>query len=312
MAKKEAAELFGLIEKFAGYGFNKSHSTAYALIAYMTAYLKAHYKVEFMAALLSSDITGRNFKRKDLLVEHVEDCQRMEIAVLPPDVNRSGAEFTVAEGRICFGLSAIKGCGAAAAGAIARERAAGGPYRSLFDFCERLDPGAVNRAAVESLVKAGAFDSLGARRAQLLAVLDRAMQAAVAAASDRRSGQKNLFGGGDDEPARATATNLPEMPEWDERERLAKEKEVLGFYLSSHPLAEHRETLALYCSHTTVQAAELNAPRRSNARRNALGDQNRPYQEPQAGQSQPLRHVRLGGHRGPDPLHRLARSVRQL
>jgi DNA polymerase-3 subunit alpha len=256
MAKKESAELFGLIEKFAGYGFNKSHSTAYALIAYMTAYLKAHYPVEFMAALLSSDITGRNFKRKDSLVEHIEDCQRMETTVLPPDVNRSGAEFTVAEGKICFGLSAIKGCGAAAAGAIARERAASGPYRSLFDFCERLDPGTVNRAAVESLVKAGAFDSLGARRAQLLAVLDRAMQAAVSAASDRRSGQKNLFGGGD-EPSQANATSLPEMPEWDERERLAKEKEVLGFYLSSHPLAEHQETLAPYCSHTTVQAAEL-------------------------------------------------------
>ena len=225
MAKKEAAELFGLIEKFAGYGFNKSHSTAYALIAYMTAYLKAHYKVEFMAALLSSDITGRNFKRKDSLVEHVEDCQRMEIAVLPPDVNRSGAEFTVAEGRICFGLSAIKGCGAAAAGAIARERAAGGPYRSLFDFCERLDPGAVNRAAVESLVKAGAFDSLGARRAQLLAVLDRAMQAAVAAASDRRSGQKNLFGGGDDEPRGPPPPTCPKCPSgtnasgWQKRKR---------------------------------------------------------------------------------------------
>ncbi len=165
MSKKEAAELFGLIEKFAGYGFNKSHSTAYALIAYMTAYLKAHYKVEFMAALLSSDITGRNFKRKDSLVEHLEDCQRMEVAVLPPDVNRSDVEFTVADGKICFGLSAIKGCGGAAAGAIAQQRRAHGPYRSLFDFCERLDSGTVNRTAVESLIKAGAFDSLGARRA---------------------------------------------------------------------------------------------------------------------------------------------------
>ena len=116
MSKKEAADLFGLIEKFAGYGFNKSHSTAYALIAYMTAYLKAHYPVEFMAALLSSDIPGRNFKRKDSLVEHLEDCQRMDVTVLPPDVNRSGAEFTVVEGNICFGLSAIKGCGGAAAG----------------------------------------------------------------------------------------------------------------------------------------------------------------------------------------------------
>ncbi len=119
MARKEAAELFGLIEKFAGYGFNKSHSTAYALIAYMTAYLKAHYPVEFMAALLSSDIPGRNFKRKDSLVEHLEDCQRMGLTVVPPDVNRSGAEFTVAGGQICYGLSAIKGCGGRPPRAIA-------------------------------------------------------------------------------------------------------------------------------------------------------------------------------------------------
>jgi DNA polymerase III subunit alpha len=257
MAKKEAAELFGLIEKFAGYGFNKSHSTAYALIAYMTAYLKAHYKVEFMAALLSSDITGRNFKRKDSLVEHMEDCQRMGLTVLPPDVNRSGSEFTVADGQICFGLSAIKGCGGAAANAIAAERSARGPYRSLFDFCERLDSGTVNRTAVESLIKAGAFDSLGAHRSQLFAAIDRAMQAGLAAASDRRSGQKSLFGGDEDDQPQAGPADLPNLPPWDERERLLKEKEVLGFYLSSHPLAEHEKTLATYCSHTTVEAAEL-------------------------------------------------------
>ncbi len=257
MSKKEAAELFGRIEKFAGYGFNKSHSTAYALIAYMTAYLKAHYPIEFMAALLSSDIPGRNFKRKDSLVEHIEDCQRMGAEVLPPDVNRSYAEFTVAEGNICFGLTAIKGCGGAAAAAIAAERDKNGPYRSLFDFCERLDPGTVNRAAIESLVKAGAFDSLGARRAQLSAAIDRAMQAGATAASDRRSGQKSLFGGDEDAQPDAGAANLPDVPEWEQRDQLAREKEVLGFYLSSHPLAEHRSTLASYCSHTTVEAAEL-------------------------------------------------------
>ena len=256
MSKKESAELFGLIEKFAGYGFNKSHSTAYALIAYMTAYLKAHYPVEFMAALLSSDIPGRNFKRKDSLVEHLEDCQRMNSTVLPPDVNRSDAEFTVVEGKICFGLSAVKGCGGAAAGAISADRRARGLYRSLFDFCERLDPGTVNRAAVESLIKAGAFDSLGARRAQLFAAIDRAMQAGASAATDRRSGQMGLFGGDEEQPE-SGSTNLPDVPAWDERERLIKEKEVLGFYLSSHPLAEHQKTLTAYCSHTTVDAAEL-------------------------------------------------------
>jgi DNA polymerase-3 subunit alpha len=258
MTKKAAADLFGLIENFAGYGFNKSHSTAYALIAYMTAYLKAHYPVEFMAALLSSDIPGRNFKKKDALVEHLEDCQRIEIEVVPPDVNASGAEFTVAEGKICFALSAVKGCGTAAAEAVAKQREAKGPYRSLFDFCQRLDPGTVNRAALESLIKAGAFDSLGARRAQLLAAIDRAMQSGATAAADRRRGHLGLFGDDEEQSDQAGTADLPDLPEWDRRDKLAKEKEVLGFYLSSHPLAEHREKLAAYCSHTTSEAAALN------------------------------------------------------
>ncbi|MBN1394863.1 MAG: DNA polymerase III subunit alpha [Pirellulales bacterium] len=257
MSKKEAAELFKLIENFAGYGFNKSHSTAYALIAYMTAYLKAHWPVEFMAALLSSDIPGRNFKRKDSLVEHLEDCQRMGAEVLPPDVNRSYPEFTVAEGKICFGLTAVKACGAAAAAAIAAEREKNGPYLSIFDFCERLDPGTVNRAAVESLIKAGAFDSLGAGRAILFAAIDRALQAGAAAASDRRSGQKSLFAGDDDRRPQAAEINLPHVPDWEQNEQLSREKEVLGFYLSSHPLTEHRSTLAAYCSHVTTEAEQL-------------------------------------------------------
>jgi len=256
LSKKEAAELFSMIEKFAGYGFNKSHSTAYALIAYMTAYLKTHWPVEFMAALLSSDIPGRNFKKKDSLVEHLEDCQRMNITVEPPDVNASHVDFSVAEGKIRFGLSAIKGCGGAASGAIVQDRNARGAFRSLFDFCERLDPGAVNRTAIESLVKAGAFDSLGARRSQLFSAIDRALQSGATAASDRRSGQRGLFDD-IDEPAETDATLLPELPEWEEKDKLAKEKEVLGFYLTSHPLAEHLGTLSAYCSHSTEAAAAL-------------------------------------------------------
>jgi len=259
LSRRKAEEIFALIEKFAGYGFNKSHSTAYALVAYMTAYLKAHYPVEFMAALLSSDIPGRNFKRKDSLVEHLEDCQRMGIEVRPPDVNHSGVEFTVSEGKIYFGLSAIKGCGAAAAEAIVAQRQEKGPYRSLFDFCSRLDSGTVNRTAIESLIKAGAFDSLGARRAQLFAVIDRAMQSGAAAAADRRAGQLGLF---DTQTLpSAPEDSLPNVPEWAEREKLAKEKEVLGFYVSGHPLAEYEQLLKTYCSHTTVQAAAL--PHRS-------------------------------------------------
>jgi len=261
LPKKKAEELFAMIEKFAGYGFNKSHSTAYALIAYMTAYLKAHYKVEFMAALLSSDIPGRNFKRKDSLVEHLEDCQRMGIEVVGPDVNRSGAEFTVAEGKIHFALSAIKGCGEAAAEAIQREREAKGPYKDLFDFCQRLDPSTVNRTAIEALIKAGAVDSFGARRAQWFQVVERAIQSGAAAAADRRHGQRGLFDDEEEDTAEAASVSLPDVPEWDDRAKLAGEKEVLGFYLSSHPLAEHADLLDQLASHSTAQAAEL--PNRS-------------------------------------------------
>jgi len=256
LKKNEAEDLFELIEKFAGYGFNKSHSTAYALIAYMTAYLKAHYPTAFMAALLCSDIPARNFKRKDSVVEHLEDCKRMGIEVLPPDVNHSNEEFTIAEGKICFALSAIKGCGASAARAIAHQREQGGPYRDLFDFCERLDPGTVNRSTIETLVKAGAFDSIWPRRAQLMAGIDRALQAGAAAAADRRSGQMGLFA--DDEPdGQAADETLPDVPDWEERDQLSKEKEVLGFYLSKHPLEEHEETLSTYRTHTTTEAAQL-------------------------------------------------------
>jgi DNA polymerase III subunit alpha len=139
MSRRASEEVWELITKFAGYGFNKSHSTAYAMIAYQTAYLKAHYPVEFMAALLSGDIPGRNFVRKDALVEHMEDSARMRIEVVPPDVNTSHADFAVRDGKIHFGLAAIKGCGGAAAEAIVAERERGGPFRDLFDFCERVD-----------------------------------------------------------------------------------------------------------------------------------------------------------------------------
>ncbi len=260
LSKAEAEEVFDLIEKFAGYGFNKSHSTAYALVAYMTAYLKAHWPVEFMAALLSSDIPSRNFKTKDALVEHLEDCRRMGIELVPPDVNRSQAEFSVEGGKIVFGLAAIKGCGGAAAEAIVAARARGGPFKSLFDFCARLDAAAVNRATIESLIKAGAFDALGGHRAQWFAVIDKAMQSGAQAAADRRAGQRSLFGEDDEMPGDAAAT-LPTVPRWTEREKLAYEKEVLGFYLSSHPLAEYGELLDTYTSHTTVEAAGL--PHRS-------------------------------------------------
>ncbi|MFO0915560.1 MAG: DNA polymerase III subunit alpha [Pirellulales bacterium] len=257
METADAEEIWALIQKFAGYGFNKSHSTAYALIAYMTAYLKAHYAVEFMAALLSGDIPGRNFKTKDALVEHLEDCERMNIPVVPPDVNLSDVDFTVNEGKIHFGLSAIKGCGGSAAIAVVQARQQGGPFKSVFDFCERVDQQSCNRAAIETLIKAGAFDAFGAKRAQLMAVLERALQSGAAALADRRSGQRSLFESLDEDPAEPATIQLPDIPEWDDRELLKFEKEVLGFYRSSHPLAQHQATLSTYCSHTTGNIGDI-------------------------------------------------------
>ncbi|MBN8624386.1 MAG: DNA polymerase III subunit alpha [Planctomycetes bacterium] len=261
LSEAQAVNLFEMIEKFAGYGFNKSHSTAYALIAYMTAYLKAHYPVEFMAALLCGDIEGRNFKKKDSLVEHLEDCRRMNITVNAPDVNTCSADFTVADGQIYFGLAAIKGCGGSAATALAEERGKNGPYKDLFDFCSRLDSSAVNRTAIESLIKAGAFDKLGGTRAQWTAVLDKALQSAASVLADKKRGQKGLFDEDDAEeaaaPGSATKSMLPAVAPWDQRQEMAAEKEVLGYYLTSHPLAEYEKTFDTYKLKGTVDAAQL-------------------------------------------------------
>lgn len=262
LKQEDAEDIWNLIQKFAGYGFNKSHSTAYALVAYQTAFLKAHYPVEFMAALLSSDITGRNFKRKDALVEHMEDCARMGIEVVPPNVNHSDVDFAVKDGKILFALSAIKGCGGGAAAAVMAARKAGGPFRDLFEFCERVDVQACNRAAIETLVKAGAMDDFGAHRSQIAAAIDKALQIGAAALADRKSGQASLFGDLEDEPTVDTAksNSLPDVPPWSDKEQLLAEKEVLGFYLASHPMAEYEPKLAAFRTHNTDQLAEV-APR---------------------------------------------------
>lgn len=260
LKKEDAEDIWNLIQKFAGYGFNKSHSTAYALVAYQTAYLKAHYPVEFMAALLSSDITGRNFKRKDALVEHMEDCARMGITVVNPDVNQSDVDFAVVDGKIIFALSAIKGCGGGAAEAIMHARRKGGPFADLFEFCERVDIQACNRSTIETLIKAGAMDSLEPDRARMTAAVDKALQVGAAAMADRKSGQVSLFGMFDEEPEVAKETkkvSLPEVPPWTEKEKLLNEKEVLGFYLASHPMAEYEPKLSAFRSHTTDMLAEV-------------------------------------------------------
>jgi DNA polymerase-3 subunit alpha len=260
LTQKDADDIWNLIVKFAGYGFNKSHSTAYALVAYQTAYLKAHYPVEFMASLLSSDISGRNFKRKDPLVEHMEDCERMGIEVVPPDVNTSEADFSVADGKIHFALSAIKACGGSTATSIEEERKQHGPFKDLFDFCERVDPSACNKSAIETLIKAGAMDSFGAKRSQLHAVIERALQAGASVQADKKSGQASLFDafGEEEDTSAADATAaLPDIEEWPEREKLIAEKEVLGFYLDSHPLAEFEPKLASFRTHTTDRLADI-------------------------------------------------------
>jgi DNA polymerase-3 subunit alpha len=259
LGQKDAEDIWNLIVKFAGYGFNKSHSTAYALVAFQTAYLKAHYPVEFMASLLSSDISGRNFKRKDSLVEHMEDCDRMGIEIVAPSVNTSAADFSVADGQIHFALSAIKGCGGSTATSIEKERTENGPFKDLFEFCERVDLHAVNKSAIETLIKAGAMDCFGAKRSQLLAVIEKAVQAGLAVQADKKRGQASLFGAFEEQEDAGSGSTvvLPDMEEWPEREKLTYEKEVLGFYLESHPLAEFEPKLATFRTQTTDSLADI-------------------------------------------------------
>ena len=253
LSKKEAQELWDMIIKFAGYGFNKSHSTAYAMLAFQTAYLKTHYPVEFMAALLTGDIPARNFTRKDDLVEHLEDCDRMGIQWVPPSVNASDLNFAVVDNKIVFAMSAIKGCGGSAAEAIMKERKKNGPFKDIFDLCERIDSSKCGKSSIETLIKAGALDCFGAHRSQLMAVMEKAVQVGAAAQRDKLSGQKSLFGSDDEAEDTAPADiDLPDVPPWEERYLLNCEKEVLGFYLTSHPLAEYVDQLSQFASHTTA------------------------------------------------------------
>ncbi|HEY5998229.1 MAG TPA: DNA polymerase III subunit alpha [bacterium] len=230
-----AEEIFNEIEHFAGYGFNKSHSAAYAFVAYQTAWLKTHHPREYLAALLTSEVADT-----DKIVQYIAECREMGITVLPPDVNQSERSFTVVPGGIRFGLAAVKNVGEGAIESIVAARA-GGPFVSLFDFCARIDLRRVNRRVLESLVKCGAFDSLGARRAQLWEALDVATEAAAGAQRDRTDGQISLFAAA---PQPVMEPRLPEVPEWPERQLLAGEKEALGFFVTGHPLAEFARELA--------------------------------------------------------------------
>jgi DNA polymerase-3 subunit alpha len=235
-----AKEIWSDIEVFSGYGFNKAHSAGYALVAYQCAYLKAHYPAEYMAANLNSEIGDI-----ERLVILIDECRRIGIEVLPPDVNESFVDFVASGDSILMGMAAVRNVGRSAVEAIVSSRQSGGPFDSLFEFCERVDLRSVNRRAVESLICAGAFDSLGGHRAQLLAGLDQAMDQAQAIQASRQRGQISLFEADGMEAQAAVVSNhtLPTVPEWSERERLGREKEMLGFYLSGHPLAKYAADL---------------------------------------------------------------------
>ncbi len=241
IGRDTAEHIYDLISHFAGYGFNKAHASAYAFVAYRTAYLKAHYPTEFMAACISCEMGDT-----DKVVELMEDCQNLGIEVLPPDVNDSGLDFTVIrDGVIRFGLGAVKNVGTKAARRIIEQREKNGEYKSIFDFCERVDHGDVTRGAAEALMKAGCFDDLPGRRAQQLAILDTAIKAGARARRDRQMGQKGLFGKQVEEqdPEERVRKNLPDVPPLSARQLASQEAESLGLYVRHDPLQEYRQRL---------------------------------------------------------------------
>ena len=233
-----AMKIFDLVEKFAGYGFNKSHSAAYALLSYQTAWLKAHYPAEFMAAVLSADMDNT-----DKVVTLIEDCHRMKLQVPTPNINRSVIKFSVPEdNNVLYGLGAIKGVGLAALEGIIEERQNNGVFKDLYDLCRRVDGRKVNKRVLESLIKAGALDQLGPNRASLMARLQDAMQAAEQYQKNASIGQDDLFGSSTSDDAIAPVEEI-NVPEWEEEKRLTLEKETLGLYLTGHPIERYEKEL---------------------------------------------------------------------
>lgn len=248
LEQETASYIFDLMEHFAGYGFNKSHSAAYAMITYQTAYLKAHYPAEYMTAFLSSVIDNQ-----DRVVFYTKECRRMGVEILPPDINESLENFTITGGRIRFGLGAIKNVGEAAYHSIIEARR-DGPFTDLFDFCHRVDLRQVNKRVVENLICAGCFDSLGLTRREALSVMDETLEMAAGLRASEDSNQMTLF---------ATEEQMPEVPrpykkgEWPVAELLAREKEVLGFYVSGNPLEEYRQVIPFYSTHSVESLAHF-------------------------------------------------------
>lgn len=240
ISPQDAARIYDLMASFGSYGFNKSHTACYAMVAYQTAYLKANFPAEYMAALLTS-ITDNKSK----VATYVDECRRMKLDILPPDVNKSEADFSVEQGAIRFGLAAVKNVGRAVVDAILAERTANGPFSSLHEFCRRVCDSTFTRSSVEHLIKAGAFDSINRNRAQLLFVLPDAMVTAARSQRDRRNGQVSLFENvsREDEATYLEPASLPNIEEMPREEMLAMEKDLLGIYISDHPLVRYRDKL---------------------------------------------------------------------
>jgi DNA polymerase-3 subunit alpha len=246
---EKATEIFDLMAYFAGYGFNKSHSAAYGIVSYQTAYLKAKYPVEYMAALMSCSMGNT-----DKLAEYIEECRQLGIEVLPPDVNESDLDFKVEGGRIRFGLGAVKGVGERAVQGILEARRRLGRFSSLFQFCENLDPRTVDRKAVEQLVKCGAFDRLGGHRAQFWEALETALRLGALKQADRKTGQLSMFDGPQNG---GSEERLPDVPPWPPETLLAYEKEALGCYVTVNPLVRYEDVLRSLSSATVDRLPDL-------------------------------------------------------
>ncbi|HKW97403.1 MAG TPA: DNA polymerase III subunit alpha [Bryobacteraceae bacterium] len=244
--ERKIEKIFELMEQFAGYGFNKSHSAAYAFLAFVTAFLKAHYPVDFMAALLTSE-TGNPAK----IAKYINECRDMAITVLAPDVNSSDWSFTPVGEAIRFGLGAVKNLGPSAVESIRVARETAGRFRSIYQFCELVDLGSLNRRMIESLIRAGAMDSLEGTRAQLFAAVEAAMEAGQRAQRARESGQGGLFGDAFAEENAPVEKPLPTVPDWTLREKLQGEKEMLGFYVTGHPLDHYTDKIRELASHSS-------------------------------------------------------------
>jgi len=245
----KANELFDLIDKFAGYGFNKSHAAAYALLTYQTAWLKAHHRAEFYAASMSFDVA-----LTDKLAIFVEDMRRGEVECLPPDINASDAHFTVENGAVRYALGALKGVGEKAMDELVAERSSGGPFKSLEDFAARIDPRLLNRRQLESLAGAGAFDALKNERAAVFEAAETILAHAASAQEQRETGQAGLFGVNS---AEAAPIRLPREASWSLAQRMAAERDAFGFYFSAHPVDAAKHLLAAHKVKTFAEVAEF-------------------------------------------------------